>query len=234
LDAQIPSRNVIGGYSCDAYDYCKSLYNHRFPGTPLFAMRTSEESEAIKLFTNGFFAVKISYFNEIEKLVASHDWNWGRILNAIIADGRITRSHTMVPGPDGLAGYGGRCLPGWYSVKLEDGTIIALDSLKELVEKFPQSRIQSTNGDCSNIEYKRVLKVVETPYKGELVVFDVNGEKLACTPDHLLPVERAGRVVTIRAEEVKITDKLFWVNNAKENTKRMPLLPQSEPEVLQA
>jgi nucleotide sugar dehydrogenase len=111
VDSQIPSRNVIGGDNNRCRDLLREIYQFRFPGTALFIMNSPEESEAVKLFSNGFFAVKIAFFNEVEKLAECSGWNWQRILNAVLADGRITRSHTRVPGPDGLYGFGGRCLP---------------------------------------------------------------------------------------------------------------------------
>lgn len=121
-DAQMPARNLIG----DDGDWVGSakrwesshvlhrLYERRFPGVPIHVM-TSRESEAVKLVTNGFFAVKIAYLNEVNALVARLDngggMSWERVLNAVLADGRIAHSHTQVPGPDGEYGFGGACLP---------------------------------------------------------------------------------------------------------------------------
>lgn len=129
-DAQLPARNIIGcvrnihsgevvtledGTVINTPTYLcprilQRLYRERFPGVPIHVM-TSDESEAVKLFQNGFFAVKVGYFNEINELAAKLGLDWEVIRAAMLADGRIAHSHTQVPGPDGKYGFGGTCLP---------------------------------------------------------------------------------------------------------------------------
>ena len=72
---------------------------------------SSDESEAVKLFLNGFFSVKVAYFNEVNALASRLDLNWDNILKGLLSDGRVAHSHTQVPGPDGKFGFGGTCLP---------------------------------------------------------------------------------------------------------------------------
>lgn len=120
-DAQIPSRNIVGvpdpnptggTFSGDnrAAQMLNILYHQRFPATQ-FLFMSSDESEAVKLFLNGFFAVKVAYFNEINTLATKLGLSWDNVLNGILSDGRISPSHTRVPGPDGQYGFGGTCLP---------------------------------------------------------------------------------------------------------------------------
>lgn len=112
-DAQIPARNIIGGTGgsvgcrteADLYD----LYRLRFPGVPIHWM-TSDESEAVKLIVNGFFAVKLAYFNEMWTLADKHSLDWDVVMAGILSDGRIAHAHTKVPGPHGF-GFSGACLP---------------------------------------------------------------------------------------------------------------------------
>lgn len=108
-DAQLPARNIIGGNSQAAMRLF-DLYRQRFPHVQVLRM-TSDESEAVKLFQNSFFAVKVAFFNEINRLSAKRCLDWSRVLTAMMADGRIAHSHTLVPGPDGKYGFGGACLP---------------------------------------------------------------------------------------------------------------------------
>lgn len=113
VDAHIPSRNIIGmpaGYVSGCSTFLTYFYEARFPNAPIHKM-TSDESEAVKIFLNGFFATKVAYFNQIYELTASRKMNWGRILNGMLSDGRIAHAHTQVPGPDGGLGFGGTCLP---------------------------------------------------------------------------------------------------------------------------
>lgn len=116
-DAQMPARNILG-YVANSMSYVltdcekqlQSLLKKRFPSVPIHKM-TSDESESVKLMLNSFFAVKVSFFNEMYELCRKLGLDWERVLNGILSDGRIAYSHTKVPGPDGKLGYGGTCLP---------------------------------------------------------------------------------------------------------------------------
>jgi UDP-glucose 6-dehydrogenase len=92
------------------YRALRRAYEDRFPGIPIQAM-SSNESEAVKLFLNGFFAVKVAFFNELRTLADKLGLDWETVRAGMMADGRICPSHTRVPGPDGRRGFGGACLP---------------------------------------------------------------------------------------------------------------------------
>lgn len=114
-DAQFPSRNVIGlpnGWTerNQCGELLNGLYANRFPGCPVHIM-TSDESEAVKLFQNGLFATTVAYWNEVRCLADEKGLDWVTVIKAVLADGRISRSHCRVPGPDGRRGFGGACLP---------------------------------------------------------------------------------------------------------------------------
>jgi len=124
-DAHLPARNIIGlplathrptdGELCPHGEYrcfmlLRDLYRKRFPGVPIHEL-SSDESEAVKLIQNSFFAVKVAFFNEARAFCDRVGLYWDRVLEAVLADGRIAHAHTKVPGPDGLRGFGGACLP---------------------------------------------------------------------------------------------------------------------------
>lgn len=115
IDSQIPSRNIVGTPDAVSKEYIDlvNLYTERFPQTQLIIM-DSNDSEAVKLICNSFFAVKISFFNEIYKKLYSEIKfidEWDTVMEGVLSDGRISPSHTKVPGPDGGFGFGGTCLP---------------------------------------------------------------------------------------------------------------------------
>ena len=89
----------------------KGLYNERFSGSN-FITTTYETAEMIKYFNNLFFAVKVSFMNEM-KLVAEKTKliNWDKAVRGFVSDGRVGDSHLQVPGPDGKRGFGGSCFP---------------------------------------------------------------------------------------------------------------------------
>jgi UDPglucose 6-dehydrogenase len=126
IDAQMPARNIIGNpalqrfaesptgiTSSETYNCCVTVYHElltaRFPGVLTHYM-TSDESEAVKLMTNAFFATKVTFFNEMNLLCAKMGLEWETVLAGILSDGRIAHAHTKVPGPDGRYGFGGACL----------------------------------------------------------------------------------------------------------------------------
>lgn len=108
-DAANPSRNLIGIGIGENFQFANHIHK-RFPGTRM-DIQSWENVEAVKLFTNAFFAVKVAFFNEIEEVAAVKGLNWAAIREMMLADGRINPSHTLVPGPDGKRGFGGACLP---------------------------------------------------------------------------------------------------------------------------
>lgn len=114
-DAQLPIRNMIGSsYTGDIAHYpgkkLLELFTLRFPHTPTYLYKC-EETEAIKLFLNSFFAVKVTLFNELNLLATKLGLDWSVIHREMLRDGRIHPSHSIVPGPDTYYGYGGSCLP---------------------------------------------------------------------------------------------------------------------------
>ena len=89
----------------------KKLYDMRFSGNN-FITTNYETAEMIKYFNNLFFAVKVSFMNEM-KLVADklEVINWDKAVRGFVSDGRVGDSHLQVPGPDGKCGFGGSCFP---------------------------------------------------------------------------------------------------------------------------
>jgi len=92
-------------------DKVKKLYDLRFSGNN-FITTNYETAEMVKYFNNLFFAVKVSFMNEM-KLVADklETVNWDKAVRGFVSDGRVGDSHLQVPGPDGKCGFGGSCFP---------------------------------------------------------------------------------------------------------------------------
>ena len=71
----------------------------------------STEAELIKYFRNTFLATKVAFCNEFASLCATLGVEYGAVRKHAAVDARIGLSHTAVPGPDGMTGYGGTCFP---------------------------------------------------------------------------------------------------------------------------
>lgn len=109
-DAANPRVNVVGYAGDRGGRALEGVYHDRWPGVPVWVM-SSDESEAVKLFMNSFFAVKVAFFNECRALADKLKLDWESVRETMLADRRIHPLHTQVPGPDGKRGFGGACLP---------------------------------------------------------------------------------------------------------------------------
>lgn len=88
----------------------------------------NKEAEMVKLFRNNFLSVKVSFCNEIYEYCQHKGIDYKKVVNNAAIDDRIGISHTNVPGPDGLKGYGGTCFPKDISNTLYDMNSIGMKS----------------------------------------------------------------------------------------------------------
>jgi len=112
LDFINSARIVIGGNPKDwaPARRVERMYKDRFPSTPIFTA-SWETAELVKYMANNFFALKISYLNEMYDIARSLGVDYEVLKAMWLADGRIGNSHHQVPGHDGDRGYGGTCFP---------------------------------------------------------------------------------------------------------------------------
>ena len=112
FDSVLPAVGVFGFPSgmTDAARYAVDAFAARHPGVPVMHL-DSDESEAVKLMLNAFFAVKVAFWNEMRTWADRRNLRWDKVLGAVLMDGRVSPFHTRVPGPDGKRGFGGPCLP---------------------------------------------------------------------------------------------------------------------------
>lgn len=85
------------------------FYNKYYPAK--LTLLTARESEAMKIFCNTFYAIKIQAFNEMYLLCKKLDIDFNNVRTAMLSNGWINPMHTTVPGHDGSLSYGGMCFP---------------------------------------------------------------------------------------------------------------------------
>jgi UDPglucose 6-dehydrogenase len=109
LDFINAARIIFGGKPEDV-ERVTQFFMVRFPYTK-YIKTDITTSQFIKYMANCFFAVKVSFMNEMKQISDKLDVNWNDCMHGFITDGRIGNSHLDVPGHDGNHGFGGKCFP---------------------------------------------------------------------------------------------------------------------------
>lgn len=100
---------VIGGDDPDCY--WQDILQGSLPECRMVFNCTAKEAALIKYASNSFLALKTSYFNQIYDLCQADHMDFDVVRQILTQDPRIGNDHSMVPGVDGLRGWGGHCFP---------------------------------------------------------------------------------------------------------------------------
>jgi len=96
---------ILGGEDPDCF--WQDLFQELLPNCNMIFNCADKEAALIKYATEGFLALKLSFFNQIYDICQSSALDFDIVRQLISHDSRIGNDHTMVPGVDGNQGWNG-------------------------------------------------------------------------------------------------------------------------------
>ena len=116
LDFTLTKHWIVGSTNPDVVKCLEGILRralkHSVVAGALLDETTPQNAAMVKYARNCFLATKVAFCNEIARACEASGCNYREVVAPLMGmDRRIGHSHTLVPGPDGVYGFGGTCFP---------------------------------------------------------------------------------------------------------------------------
>ncbi|MHA1345860.1 MAG: nucleotide sugar dehydrogenase [Candidatus Heimdallarchaeaceae archaeon] len=196
-----PDRIVIGGNDEKSQQVIAKTYEG-FEAPILNVDPTT--AEMIKLVSNSFLAMKISFINEVANIAEKIGSDVSSVAKGVGMDERISSKFLRA----GL-GYGGSCITGNDFILLGNSTPEIATS-EELYQRYhSNTNIRAISFDGHNSFVEEVKHFSKREYKGEIITFHTKmGRKISVTEDHPMLIENNGNLEITLAIDVREGNRL--------------------------
>ena len=101
-----PSRIIVGDVNSKAQEFADLLAEGASIEHPEILLMSSEAAECVKLFSNTYLAMRVSFFNELDSYCFENEISTQSVISGVSLDPRIGNYYN-----NPSFGYGGYCLP---------------------------------------------------------------------------------------------------------------------------
>ena len=113
------------------------------PDAPIKTLISPRDAEVVKHATNSFYALKVTYFNQLSDACTKLDADYETVRDIMVKDIRVGDSHSIIH-HSGYRGFGGKCLPKDVDAFEEVTEMPLLSQILDYNDSLKEAGIKST------------------------------------------------------------------------------------------